>query len=137
LDFDKGQGFLTITLPSGRKFFYAKPFIQKNEMGREALYYRGINQETKKWENIPTYGGKLTDNIVQSIARDCLAESLKRLEVAGFRAVMHVHDEVILDVTVEFADLKTVTYIIDAPIKWAPGLLLRAEGHKTGFYKKE
>ena len=79
LDFDKSQDFLTITLPSGRKLFYAKPFIQRNEMGREALYYRGINQETKKWENIPTYGGKLTENIVQAIARDCLAESLKRL----------------------------------------------------------
>jgi len=137
VDFDNNQDFLTITLPSERKLFYAKPFIQKNEMGREALYYRGINQETKKWENIPTYGGKLTENIVQAIARDCLAESLKRLEAAGYHTCMHVHDEVILDVPVELADLTTITDIMGAPIKWALGLLLRAEGYKTGFYKKE
>jgi len=137
LDYDKEQDFLTITLPSGRKLFYTKPFIQRNEMGREAIYYRGINQETKKWENIPTYGGKLTENIVQAIARDCLAESLKRLENAGYKAVMHIHDEVILDVPAEFVDLKNVTDIMGAPIKWAQGLLLRADGYKTGFYKKE
>jgi DNA polymerase len=136
VDFDNNQDFLTITLPSGRKLFYAKPFIQRNEMGREALYYRGINQETKKWENIPTYGGKLTENIVQAIARDCLAESLKRLEVAGFRTVMHVHDEVILDVPMDKADLKAVTDIMGIPIKWAPGLLLRAEGYASEFYMK-
>lgn len=137
VDFNNSQDFLTITLPSERKLFYVNPFIQKNEMDREALYYRGINQETKKWDIIPTYGGKLTENIVQAIARDCLAESLKRLEAAGYRAVMHVHDEVILDVPVEIADLKTVTDIMGAPIKWAPRLLLRADGYETGFYSKE
>lgn len=136
VDFDNNQDFLTITLPSSRKLFYAKPFIQKNEMGREALYYRGINQETKKWENIPTYGGKLAENIVQAIARDCLAESLKRLELAGYQTCMHVHDEVILDVPKDKADLKVVTDIMGAPIKWAPGLLLRAEGYASEFYKK-
>lgn len=67
VDFDMGQDFLTIKLPSERKLFYAKPFLQTNEMGREALYYRGINQEIKKWESIATYGGKLTENIVQAI----------------------------------------------------------------------
>lgn len=137
VDFDNNQDFLTITLPSGRKLFYAKPFIQRNEMGREALYYRGINQETKKWENIPTYGGKLTENIVQAIARDCLAESLKRLELAGYQTCMHIHDECVLDVPIDKAHLKAVIDIMGAPIKWAPGLLLRAEGYKTAFYKKE
>ena len=97
---------------------------------------KGINQETKKWGNIPTYGGKLTENIVQAIARDCLAESLIRLEVAGFRTVMHVHDEVILDVLEEKANLKTVTDMMGEPITWANGLLLRAEGYETEFYKK-
>ena len=136
VDFDNNQDFLTIALPSGRKLFYAKPFIQRNEMGREALYYRGINQETKKWENIPTYGGKLTENIVQAIARDCLAESLKRLEAAGYQTCMHVHDEVILDVPKDKADLKAITDIMGATIKWAPGLLLRAEGYASEFYTK-
>jgi DNA polymerase bacteriophage-type len=137
MDYDSKQDFLTITLPSGRKLFYAQPFLHSNEWGKEALYYRGINQDTKKWENIPTYGGKLTENIVQAIARDCLAESLKRLDAAGFQTIMHVHDECILDVPKEFADLKTVTNIMGLPIAWAPGLLLRADGYRAEFYRKE
>jgi DNA polymerase len=137
IDFNNNQDFLTVKLPSERKLFYAKPFLQTNEMGREALYYRGINQETKKWENIPTYGGKLTENIVQAIARDCLAESLKRLEKAGYQTIMHIHDECVLDVAKDKADLKTVTDIMVYPIAWAPGLLLRVEGYETLFYKKE
>lgn len=137
IDFNNNQDFLTIKLPSGRKLFYAKPFVKANEMGREALHYRGINQKTRKWENIPTYGGKLTENIVQAIARDCLAESLKRLEASGYQTCFHVHDEVILDVPKDKADLKAVTDIMGQPITWAPGLLLKAEGYETGFYKKE
>jgi len=136
-DYNNNLDFLTITLPSGRKLFYAKPYIQENYLGREALYYSGINQERKKWERISTYGGKLTENIVQAIARDCLAESLKRLEAAGFQTVIHVHDEVILEVSKDKADLKAVTEIMGYPIPWAPGLLLKAEGYETVFYKKE
>jgi DNA polymerase len=137
IDFNNNQDFLTIKLPSKRKLFYAKPFLQTNEMGREALYYRGMNQETKKWENIPTYGGKLTENIVQAIARDCLAESLKRLGAAGYQTCFHIHDETILDVPKDKADLKAVTDMMGYPITWAPGLLLKAEGYRTEFYKKE
>jgi DNA polymerase len=136
-DYNNRQDFLTITLPSGRKLFYVRPFIQINEFGRQGLYYRGINQDTKKWTSIPTYGGKLTENIVQAIARDCLAESLKRLEMAGYQTIMHIHDEAILDVPIEKADLKTVTDIMGQPISWAPGLLLSTDGYETEFYKKE
>jgi len=136
-DYNNNQDFLTITLPSGRKLFYARPYIQKNYLGREALYYWGINQERKKWESIPTYGGKLTENVVQAIARDCLAESLKRIEKVGFQTVIHVHDEVILEVPKDKADLKAVTELMGYPIAWAPGLLLKAEGYETAFYKKE
>jgi DNA polymerase len=137
IDFDNNQDFLTIKLPSERRLFYTKPFLHTNGMGREALYYRGINQETKKWENIPTYGGKLTENIVQAIARDCLAENLKRLEAAGYQICFHVHDECILEVSKDKADSKAVTDIMGQPISWAPGLLLKAEGYETEFYKKE
>jgi DNA polymerase len=136
VDYNNKLDFLTITLPSKRKLFYAQPFLQNNELGREALYYRGINQETKKWENIPTYGGKLVENIVQAIARDCLAVSLQRLDAAGFQTVMHVHDEAIIDVPKEIADIKTVTDIMGAPIEWAPRLKLRAEGYRGEFYRK-
>jgi DNA polymerase len=137
IDFNNKQDFLTIKLPSVRKLFYTQPFLQTNEMGREALYYRGINQDSKKWENISTYGGKLAENIVQAIARDCLAESLKRLDAAGYQTAMHIHDEVILDVPIEKADIKAVTDLMGHPIAWAPGLLLKAEGFETVFYKKE
>lgn len=136
IDYSNKQDFLTITLPSKRKLFYAQPFIQKNEFGREALYYRGVNQETKRWENVPTYGGKLTENVVQAIARDCLAESIKRLDEKGYRVVIHVHDEVILDVPPERGNIKNVTETMGKPISWAPGLLLRAEGYAAEFYKK-
>lgn len=136
-DYNNHQDFLTITLPSKRKLFYAQPFLEKNDRGREALYYRGLNQETKKWETVPTYGGKLTENVVQAIARDCLAESLVRLSQAGYQTVMHVHDECILDVPEDKADLNAATDIMGVPIPWAPGLLLRADGFITKFYKKE
>lgn len=135
-DYNNGQDFLTITLPSGRKLFYVKPFIQRNERGREAIYYMGVNQETKKWKTVPTYGGKLTENIVQAIARDCLAESIVRLTAHGYQIVMHVHDEVIVDAP-ENVDINRICEIMGEPIPWAPGLQLRADGFTTDFYKKE
>lgn len=133
-DYQNGQDFLTIQLPSGRKLFYVKPFIQVNKKGREALHYWGLNQTSKKWETISTYGGKLVENIVQGIARDCLAESIKRLSNMGI--VMHVHDEIVLDVP-EGTDLDTICDIMGQPIPWAPGLLLRADGFLAPFYMKE
>lgn len=131
------QDFLIITLPSGRKLFYARPFLSQNEFGKEALYYHGVNQKTRKWEVVPTYGGKLVENVTQAIARDCLAESLSRLDACGYQTVMHIHDEVVLDVPVSAADIDTVSAIMGQPISWAPGLPLRAEGFETQFYKKD
>ena len=131
------QDFLTITLPSSRKLFYTRPFLMQNDRNRESLNYYGINQDTKKWEVVPTYGGKLVENIVQAIARDCLAESLVRLNAEGLIIVMHVHDEVVIDVPVLSADLDRVCEIMGQPIPWAPGLLLKADGFTTAFYKKD
>ena len=136
-DYNNGQDFLTITLPSGRKLFYAKPFLSKNDWGKESVAYKGINQDTKKWETVNTYGGKLVENVVQAIARDCLAVTLTNLHNAGYQTVMHVHDEVILDVPVEYADLNTVCEVMGQPIAWAPGLLLTADGFMAKFYKKD
>lgn len=136
-DYQTNQDFLTVTLPSGRKLFYAQPFIQVNDKGREALHYRGVNQNTKKWETIPTYGGKITENIVQAIARDCLAVSMMRMAQLGYQTVMHVHDELILDVPEEKADLKSICGVMGQPIPWAPGLLLKADGFVSKFYKKD
>ncbi len=136
-DYQNQQDFFTITLPSGRKLFYPKPFLKQNDFNKEALHYRGVNQNTKKWEVISTYGGKLVENVVQAIARDCLAESLVRLEAAGYQTVMHIHDEVVLDAPGNELELEKVCLIMSQPITWAPGLLLKADGFVTEFYKKD
>lgn len=136
-DYNNQQDFFTITLPSRRKLFYPKPFLSQNDFGKEALHYHGVNQTTKKWEVVSTYGGKLTENIVQAIARDCLAESMMRVNAAGYQTVMHVHDEVILDVPEAQADLERACEIMGQPISWAPGLLLKAAGFTASYYKKD
>ncbi len=136
-DYSTGQDFLTITLPSGRKLYYARPFVTTNQRGF-GIYYWGTGS-SKKWDVIDIYGGKFTENVVQAIARDCLAESMLRLHAAGFRIVMHVHDEVVIEVPVETAeqDIKTICEIMSKPIEWAPGLLLKADGYICEYYKKE
>lgn len=88
-----GQSFLTVQLPSGRKLFYPRPFLQENRFGKMAIHYYTVGQQTRKWEADSTYGGKMTENIVQAIARDCLAETLRRIEKMGLQVVFHVHDE--------------------------------------------
>jgi DNA polymerase len=136
-DYKTQQDFLTITLPSGRKLFYARPFIAQNDWGKDSIQYHGMNQNTKKWETVPTYGGKLTENIVQAIARDCLAENIKRLSELGYKVVFHVHDEVIIDCLKEYADLDRVCKIMSQSIPWAQGLPLGADGFTAEFYKKD
>lgn len=136
-DIQNGLDFLTVTLPSGRKLYYAKPFLAENDFGKEAIHYWGMDQTTKKWSKVSTYGGKLTENIVQAVARDCLAETLKRLEISGYETVMHIHDEVVLDVPVDLADLDKVAAIMGHPIAWAPGLPLNADGFISAYYMKD
>lgn len=136
-DYNTQQDFLTIRLPSGRKLFYAKPFISQNDWGSDALFYHGMNQTTKKWETISTYGGKLTENVIQAIARDCLAENIKKLSILGYQVVFHIHDEIILDVPEKYADLDKVCEIMGQPISWAPGLPLKADGFTARYFKKE
>lgn len=131
------QDFLTIKLPSSRKLFYAKPFLSENDFGKEAVHYHTVNQDTRKWEVTSTYGGKLVENVTQAIARDCLAESLVRLNNGGYQIAMHVHDEAVLDVPKDKADLEAVTSIMGQPISWAPGLPLKADGFITGYYMKD
>lgn len=130
-------GFLTVTLPSGRALFYAQPFIGKNRFGRESLQYMGLDQTSKKWHPLETYGGKLTENIVQAIARDCLAEKIERLEAAGYPVVFHVHDEVVIDCPRDRAELDAVCAILSEPISWAPGLPLAADGWVGDYYTKD
>ena len=135
-DFQNGQDFLTATLPSGRKLFYVKPFMGTNQWGKDSICYYGMDQTTKKWVTLETYGGKLVENIVQAIARDCLAVSMQRLEQAGYKIVMHIHDECVLDMP-KNASLDDACAVMGQPIQWADGLLLRADGFVTEFYQKD
>jgi DNA polymerase len=130
------QDFFTITLPSGRKLYYAKPFLKENDFGKPALHYWGMDQTSKKWTVLNTYGGKLVENCVQAIARDCLAVSLMRTSAEGFDTVLHVHDELGIEIENPSA-LDRVLDIMSEPIPWAPGLPLKADGFVTKFYQKD
>ena len=136
IDLIYGQDFLTIKLPSGRKLYYPKPHLKENRFGSNALHYFGVNQTTKKWEVQETYGGKLVENIVQAISRDCLAVTLKRLEGEGLQTVMHIHDEAVIDADPN-VDLDKVCELMGQPIEWAPGLLLKAAGFESSYYMKD
>ncbi|WP_381450745.1 DNA polymerase [Sporolactobacillus kofuensis] len=136
-DIVNGLDFLTIQLPSKRKLYYVKPFIAQNQFEKDALYYYGLDQEKHKWVKQSTYGGKLVENVVQAIARDCLAVTLNRLASAGYQTVMTIHDEVVLDVPAERADLDHVVDLMKQPIEWAPGLPLNADGFVNDYYKKD
>lgn len=134
-DLKNCQSFLTVQLPGGRKLYYARPFLQENPLGRLALHFYGVGQN-KKWGVESTYGGKLVENIVQAIARDCLAETLKRIEERGLQVVFHVHDEVILDVPISVS-AEEICDMMAKPISWAPGLLLKGAGFTCEYYQKD
>ena len=140
LDVITGTRYMTILLPSGRKLYYPSPEIGVNRWGNPSVSYMGQNQTTKRWEKVETYGGKLVENIVQAIARDCLAIAIENLEAQGLHVVFHIHDEVVID-TPAWADedtmLKTVTQIMTKPIPWAQMLPLNADGWVDKFFKKD
>lgn len=131
-----GLDFITVTLPSRRKMFYAFPHLGKNRWDRDALHYYGTNN-AKKWGDLETYGGKLTENVVQAIARDCLALKIERLTALGYKIVFHVHDEVVIEAPKTNADLDAVCRIMSEPIPWAQGLPLNADGYTSTFFKKD
>ena len=135
-----GRVYFTITLPSGRKLFYVEPSLGENRWGSPSITYMGMDQTTKTWKKVETYGGKLTENCVQAIARDCLADAVEQLNDAGFPIVFHVHDEVVIDIK-PFAGnqemLKAVTDIMTQPVSWAPGLPLGADGWVGEYFKKD
>lgn len=131
-----GQSFLTVQLPSGRKLFYPKPFLQENQFGKMAIHYYTVGQQSHKWEVTSTYGGKMTENIVQAIARDCLAETLSRISALGLQVVFHVHDEVIIDAPMDVT-VEQVCALMAEPIPWAPGLILKGAGFENGYYMKD
>ena len=135
----QGTTCMTILLPSGRKLYYVEPAVGENRWGGPSITYMGVNDKNK-WGRIETYGGKLVENVVQAIARDCLAQAIEHLEAAGLPVVFHIHDEVVID-TPAFdtndAMLDKVVEIMSAPIPWADGLPLGADGWVGTFFKKD
>lgn len=131
-----GQSFLTVQLPSGRKLFYPKPFLKENQFGKMAIHYYTVGQQTRKWGVTSTYGGKMTENLVQATARDCLAVTLERIYARGLQVVFHVHDEVIIDAPME-TTVDEVCGLMAEPVPWAPGLVLKGAGFESNYYMKD
>lgn len=133
LTFSCKSGMLFITLPSGRKLAYVKPKIGTNKFGGSCITYEGVGG-TKKWERLDSYGPKFVENIVQATARDILCYTMKTLRCCSI--VMHIHDELVIE-----ADPKVSIDVICEQMgrtpPWAEGLILRADGYITPFYKKD
>ncbi|MDE5977974.1 MAG: hypothetical protein K2G70_05875 [Turicibacter sp.] len=136
--FDCDGDYMTIQLPSGRKLFYKEPRLSRGPKGIVILY-KGVVQETKQWGEIDTYGGKLTENIVQAIARDMLGNSMLNLAARGFMPVAHIHDECLVEVPVDQAKeyYNEMVSIMSIPPTWASDFPLKADGYTTPFYLKD
>ena len=129
--------FLTVRLPGGRKLYYLRPFLKENQFGKRAVHYYAVGQATRKWGVESTYGGKMTENIVQAIARDCLAVTLDRIDALGLQVVFHVHDEVICEVPIGVSSAEEISKIMSEPIEWATGLPLKADAYECEYYRKD
>lgn len=129
------SGMMFVVLPSGRKLVYVKPKMGLNRFGKESVTYEGVG-ERKKWLRLESYGPKFVENIVQATARDILAEAMLRLNAAGYKIVMHVHDEAVIEAPPD-TSLEDICAIMGQTPAWANGLLLRADGYVCDFYKKD
>ena len=130
------KGVLFIKLPSGRSLAYCKPRKGINNFGSVSITYEGVGTN-KNWERIESYGPKVVENIVQATARDLLVEALKRLDKAGYKITMHIHDEAVLEVPYGKSSVGEVAQIMCELPEWAKGMPLNADGYECEFYKKE
>lgn len=136
LTFYAKKGILFIELPCGRVLSYINAKLKDGKFG-PTLTYEGMDQTTKQWRTQDTYGGKLVENITQAIARDCLATAMLRVDSAGYSIVMHVHDEIVIEIEDENDCIAGINIIMAEPISWAKGLLLKAESYESKYYKKD
>ena len=135
IKFHYQSGMLFIVLPSGRKLVYVRPRIGENKFGGESITYEGVGEQ-KKWLRLESYGPKFVENIVQATARDILAEAMLRLDAHGYKIVMHVHDEAVIEAPAD-SSLEDICTIMGENPSWTNGLLLRADGYICDFYKKD
>ena len=133
LKFTCRSSMLFIQLPSGRRLAYVKPKIGENKFGGSCITYEGVGS-TKKWERIESYGPKFVENIVQATARDILCYAMKTLRHCSI--VMHIHDELVIEADSDIS-LEFICKQMSKTPPWANGLLLRADGYETYFYKKD
>lgn len=131
--FSYQSGMLFITLPSGRRLSYVKPRIGTNMFGSDCITYEGVGG-TKKWERIDSYGPKFVENIVQATSRDLLCYSMQALK--DYNIVIHVHDEIVIEAGME-TSIESICNQMSHTPPWAKGLLMRADGYETNFYKKD
>ena len=129
------SGMMFVVLPSGRQLVYVKPKMGMNRFGNESVTYEGVGEQ-KKWLRLESYGPKFVENFVQATARDILAEAMLRLNAAGYRIVMHVHDEAVIEAPLD-TSLENICSVMGQTPTWASGLLLRADGYVCDFYKKD
>ena len=123
---------MRLRLPSGRELSYVRP-----KLIDDSIIYEGIIQERGGWGQIESYGPKFVENIVQAIARDCLAEAMRRVEALGWPIIFHVHDEIICEVPVDGPGAEDIARVMGQPIDWAPGLPLKADAYECSYYRKE
>ena len=131
-----GQCFLTVQLRAAENCLPEAVNRYTYRFGKLAVHYYTVGQQTRKWEVASTYGGKMTENIVQAIARDCLAETLRRIDTRGLKVVFHVHDEVIIDAPMDVT-VEEVCGLMAEPIPWAQGLVLKGAGFEGSYYRKD
>lgn len=146
ITFHVERGILWVTLCSGRALAYLRPQVGLNKYGNESVSYEGMDQDTKQWKRIDTYGGKLVENIVQGTARDVLAHKMLDTDAAGYELILSVHDELVIEYRAldgyyvgpdeEPTTLQHCIDIMKAPVSWAPGLPLNADGFESKYYKK-
>lgn len=138
---------MTVKLPSGRELFYPAARLSKRTITSPSgsfdvqdISYKGQNQITGKWETLHTYGGKLTENVVQAIARDLLAQAIFNVFDMGYNIVLHVHDEIAAEIPKDGNEEQVLKDMCEAMAhapKWANGIALRAAGYTTDYYKKD
>lgn len=137
--FDCDENALTIELPSGRKLFYWNPVIREGRFGGATVAYKGLDQNTKQWGWISTYGGKLTENIIQAISRDVLSLSLLNLSFSGYEPLTSIHDEILIeeDETEAKKSMVKIEEIMNSPPPWGLDLAMKAVGFINPYYMKE
>ena len=135
ITFERYAGELFITLPSGRKLAYASPRLEPNKFGRMGITYMGIGTNNK-WQRLETYGPKIVENIVQATARDLLAEAMLRVRNAGYEIVLHVHDEMCVEVVKGTLSIDELCSLMSVNPSWAEGLPLNADGYTCPYYQK-